>query len=114
MNARIEDQAELMGNVHGFAADIRVGTVVHADRQRNAMRLEIDFGPEIGLRNAHARLASRYDARLLTGRQLCAVVNVRGLGTSHDEVLVLGMHNRAGEMVLIRPDQSVADGGRLF
>ncbi|CAI9122158.1 tRNA-binding protein [Brytella acorum] len=114
MSARIEERAEVVENVHGFAADIRVGTVVHADRRMSAMRLQIDFGPGIGLRHAHARLASHYDARVLTGRQLCAVVNVRGLGTSRDEVLVLGMKNHAGEMVLIRPDQSVADGGRLF
>ena len=100
--------------------DIRVGTVVAAepypDARKPAIKLRIDFGPAIGLRQSSAQLTVHYTPEQLIGRQVCAVVNFapRQIGPFRSEVLTLGMPDADGGVVLIRPDQAVPDGGRLF
>ena len=100
--------------------DIRVGTIVAADpfpeARRPAYQLSIDFGPEIGVKRSSAQLTEHYRYDALVGRQVAAVVNFapKQIGRFMSEVLVLGFPDRAGAVVLIRPDHPVPDGGKLF
>ncbi len=100
--------------------DIRVGTVVAAEpfpeARHPAYRLHVDFGAEIGVKKTSAQLTAHYRPADLVGRQVAAVVNFppKQIGKSMSEVLVLGFPDEAGEVVLIRPDQRVPNGGRLF
>ena len=100
--------------------DIRVGTVTDAkpfpEARRAAIRLWIDFGPEIGVRQSSAQITVHYKPDQLIGRQVCAVVNLapRQVGPFTSEVLTLGLPDENGEVVLIRPDFELPDGGRLY
>ena len=100
--------------------DIRVGTVADAkpfpEARKPAIRLWIDFGPLIGIKQSSAQVTRHYTPDQLIGRQVCAVVNFppRQIGPFVSEVLTLGMPDSSGEVVLIRPDHKVPDGGRLF
>jgi tRNA-binding protein len=100
--------------------DIRVGTVIAAEplvgARKPAIRLEIDFGPEIGVKKSSAQITVHYRPEALVGRQVAAVVNFppRQVGKMMSEVLTLGFPDAAGEVVLIAPDRPVPNGGRLF
>jgi tRNA-binding protein len=100
--------------------DIRVGTVRAAQllegARKPAFRLEIDFGPEIGVKKSSAQLTVHYTVESLVGRQVAAVVNFppRQIGKFMSEVLTLGFPDGAGAVVLIVPDKPVRDGGKLF
>ena len=100
--------------------DIRVGTVIDAqpfpEARKPAIKLTIDFGPEIGVKKSSAQLTVHYKPDRLIGRQVCAVVNFppRQIGPFISEVLTLGMPDDEGAVVLIKPDFKVPDGGRLF
>jgi tRNA-binding protein len=100
--------------------DIRVGTVTDArpfpEARKPAIRLWIDFGPEIGIKQSSAQITVHYKADQLIGRQVCAVVNFppRQIGTFLSEVLTLGLPDENGEVVLVRPDFKLPDGGKLF
>ena len=100
--------------------DIRVGTVTDAqpfpEARKPAFKLWIDFGPGIGVKRSSAQVTTHYSPAALIGRQVCAVVNFapRQIGPFRSEVLTLGMPDADGGVGLIRPDQAVPDGGRLF
>jgi tRNA-binding protein len=100
--------------------DIRVGTVLAAEplvgARKPAMRLEIDFGPEIGIKKSSAQITVHYGPETLIGRQVAAVVNFppRQIGKMMSEVLTLGFPDANGEVVLIMPERTVPNGGRLF
>jgi len=100
--------------------DIRVGTVVAAEplsgARKPAIRLEIDFGPEIGVKKSSAQITRHYAPDALIGRQVAAVVNFppRQIGKMMSEVLTLGFPDANGEVVLIMPERPVPDGGRLY
>lgn len=100
--------------------DVRVGTVTavepYPEARRPAFKLEIDFGPAIGLRKSSAQLTAHYRAETLVGRQVAAVLNFppKQIGKFRSEVLVLGFPDAAGEVVLIGPERPVPNGGRLF
>tara|TARA_R100001224_G_scaffold76478_2_gene47311 strand:+ start:4653 stop:5024 length:372 start_codon:yes stop_codon:yes gene_type:complete len=100
--------------------DIRIGTVVAAhefpEARKPAYRLEIDFGPAIGVKKTSAQITANYAREELVGRQVAAVVNFppRQIGPVMSEVLTLGFADEAGEVVLFSPDKAVPDGSRLF
>ncbi len=106
--------------IEDFAAvDIRIGTVVAAERfpeaRKPALKLTIDFGAEIGCKRSSAQIAALYAPEALIGRQILAVVNLppRQIGPFMSEVLTLGVSNRDGDIVLVAPDGAVPNGGRL-
>ena len=110
-----------MINYEAFAAvDIRVGTVTRAEpypeARKPAIKLWVDFGAEIGEKRSSAQITAHYTADSLIGRQVLAVVNFppRQIGKVMSEVLVLGVPDAAGEVVLIGPGHDVPNGGKLF
>ena len=100
--------------------DIRVGTIVAAEpypeARRPAYKLQVDFGPEIGIKKTSAQLTVHYRLEELVGRQVAAVVNFppKQIGKFMSEILVLGFPDSAGNVVLIAPERAVPNGGKLF
>ena len=100
--------------------DIRVGRIIDVrpfpNARKPAYQLELDFGPEIGHKRSSAQLTQRYEADGLLGRQVLAVVNFppRQIANFFSEVLVLGVPDENGNVVLIEPRSEVPLGGRLF
>lgn len=100
--------------------DIRVGKVLRAEpypeARKPAIKLWIDFGPEIGERKTSAQLTVHYTPETLVGRTVMGVVNFppRQIGKFMSEVLVLGAPDADGEVVLLTPDQDVPVGGRMY
>ena len=100
--------------------DIRVGRITRAEpfpeARKPAIRLWIDFGPELGEKKSSAQITRYYTPDTLVGRQVLAVVNFppRQIGPMISEVLTLGVPDAEGEVMLIAPDQDVPVGGRLF
>ena len=102
-----------------FDIDIRVGTVVAAEPFTRAVkpsiRLEIDFGPELGIKRSSAQLTVHYTPESLVGRQVVAVTNIgsRNIAGFTSEVLVLGAMPAVHEVELLGIDQPVANGVRI-
>ena len=100
--------------------DMRVGTVIRAElypeARKPAIKVWVDFGTDIGERKTSAQLTRHYTPETLVGRQVAAVVNfpAKQIGKFMSEILVLGFPDVAGEVVLVTPDQSIPNGGRLF
>ena len=100
--------------------EIRVGTVVDAqpfpEARKPAIKLWVDFGGTLGVRKTSAQITKHYKPDRLIGRQVVAVVNFppRQIGPFMSEVLVLGVPDDTGDVVLLRPDLKVPDGGRMF
>ena len=99
--------------------DIRCGRVVEArpfpEARKPALRLRIDFGPEIGVRQSSAQITVHYRPEDLVGRLVMAVVNFppRQIGPMRSEVLVLGFTDETGAIRLAVPEGEVAPGARL-
>mgnify|MGYP005861355301 CR=1 FL=1 len=99
--------------------DLRVGTVADARQAEGtrspAIRLWVDFGPLIGVKQSSARITAHYAPDRLIGRQVVAAVNLppKRVGGFVSEVLVLGLPDAADGIVLLRPDFPVPNGGRV-
>ena len=110
-----------MATIEDFQqVDIRVGTIVDAqpfpEARKPAVQLWIDFGDQLGTRTSSAQITTHYKPDQLIGRQVCAIVNFppRQIGPFTSEVLTLGLPCENGEVVLLRPDFKVPDGGRVY
>ena len=99
--------------------DIRVGRVRRAEdypeARKPAIKMWIDFGPEIGERKTSAQVTAHYSLESLVGKQVMGVVNFppRQIGKFMSEVLVLGLTDESGGIVLLSPDQDVPLGERM-
>ncbi len=99
--------------------DIRVGTVVRAEpfpvARKPAIKLWIDFGPELGEKKTSAQITAHYTPEELQGRQVIAVTNFppRQIGPFMSEVLVLGLSDTNGDIVLLGPARSIPNGARM-
>lgn len=99
--------------------DIRVGTIVDAqpfpEARKPAFQLWIEFGGTLGVKRSSAQITAHYVCDKLIGRQVLAVVNLapRQVGPFLSEVLVLGVPDENGAVVLLKPDIHVPDGGKM-
>lgn len=99
--------------------DIRAGRILRAEpfpeARKPAIKMWIDFGPEIGERKTSAQVTAHYSPESLIGKQVMAVVNFppRQIGKFMSEVLVLGVSDAEGGIVLLAPDQDVPNGERM-
>ena len=100
--------------------DIRVGRITRAEpfpeARKPALKLWVDFGGDLGEKRSSAQITRHYQPEALIGRQVLAVVNFppRQIGKVLSEVLVLGVPDPEGEVVLVAPDAEVPLGGRLY
>ena len=100
--------------------DVRVGEVIDVEpfpeARKPAIKLEIDFGDSIGTRRTSAQITTHYQPEDLVGRQVVAVINFppKRIAGFKSEVLVLGVPQDDGEVVLLSPDHIVPLGGKMF
>ncbi|CAO3658625.1 unnamed protein product [Umbelopsis ramanniana] len=98
--------------------DLRVGRIIEVipfpEARKPAWKLKLDFGEEIGIKKSSAQITN-YTAEELVGTLIMAVVNFkpRQVGKFMSEVLVVGVPDSEGKVILVRPDQDVPIGGRL-
>ena len=99
--------------------DIRVGTITRAEpfpeARKPAIKLWVDFGPELGERKSSAQITVHYSPEDLVGRQVMAVVNFppRQIGPVRSEILVLGVSDADGAIILLAPDKPAPNGSRM-
>ena len=100
--------------------DIRVGTIVAAEpfpeARRLAYRLTIDFGESLGLKRSSAQITELYPLETLPGTQVVAVMDLgtKRIANFTSEVLVLGVTDSEGRIVLLRPQYPIANGERVY
>ena len=100
--------------------DIRIGTIVEAgpfpEARKPAYRLTVDFGPELGVKRSSAQITELYGPEELVGRQVLAVVNFppKRIAGFVSQVLVLGVDDGQGRVVLVAPERPVPNGRRLY
>jgi tRNA-binding protein len=100
--------------------DIRVGRVVEAEpfpeARKPSIKLTVDFGSEIGVKRSSAQLTAHYTSGTLLGKQVVAVLNfpAKRIAGFKSEVLVLGVPDAEGAVVLLAPDREVPPGARMF
>ena len=86
------------------------------EARRPAYKLEIDFGPDLGVKRSSAQITRHYRAAELVGRRVVAVVNFppKRIGPFQSEVLVTGFHDAEGRVVLAMPERAVPNGAKLL
>ena len=104
---------------HFLAVDIRAGTILRAEEfpeaRKPAIKLWIDFGPEIGEKKSSAQIIDHYDYDILVGKQVMGVVNFppRQIGPFMSEVLIRGFMDANGSVILAVPDKLTPNGSSL-
>ena len=104
---------------HFLSVDIRVGTVLRAEEfpeaRKPAVKLWVDFGPEIGEKKSSAQITDHYDCDILVGKQVMGVINFspRQIGPFMSEVLILGFMDTDGSVILAVPDKPAPNGSSL-
>ena len=99
--------------------DIRTGTITGVEEfpsaRKPAYKLQIDFGPELGVKRSSAQLTALYHMDELKGRQVIAVVNFtpKQIGTFFSECLVLGIYDANKDVVLLQPERGVPNGSKI-
>ena len=99
--------------------DIRVGRIVQADEfpqaRKPAYKLQIDFGPTIGLKHSSAQITKYYNPNELVGKLVLGVINFppRQIATFFSEVLTLGVIVGEGDICLVHPDRDVPLGSPI-
>ena len=102
--------------------DLRIGTVVSAEvfkeARKPAYKMQIDFGPDIGIRKSSAQITTHYTPEELVGKQVLCVVNFppKQIGPLMSEALTTGVEDEAGHIVLVTldPKAAVPNGKRLL
>jgi tRNA-binding protein len=100
--------------------DVRVGRVVEAEpfpeARKPSIKLAIDFGSEIGVKRSSAQITAHYTPETLLSKQVVAVVNfpAKRIAGFESEVLVLGVPDEEGAVILLAPDRGVPSGARMF
>lgn len=100
--------------------ELRVGRIIAAvpfpEARKPAYKLQVDFGPEIGIRRSSAQITALYASEELVGRLVVGVVNFprKQIGPFVSECLVTGFHDDAGDVALCVPDKAVPLGTRLL
>jgi tRNA-binding protein len=109
------------GTLDAFALlDVRAGTIVDVEAfpeaRKPAYKLTIDFGDDIGIKRSSSQITVHYKPEALLGTQIIGVVNFppKRVAGFLSEVLVLGLPDERGEVVLVRPDLAIANGARLY
>jgi tRNA-binding protein len=99
--------------------ELRVGTIIHAEIFKEALKpaikMQVDFGAEIGIKKSSAQITDHYDPQTLIGKQVTAVVNFpkKQIGPFMSECLVTGFTQPDGSIILAIPDQKAVNGSRL-
>ena len=99
--------------------DMRAGTIIAAEdfpeARRPAYKLQVDYGPAIGVRKCSAQITDRYRKAELVGKRVIGVVNFppKQIGPLRSECLVTGCYHPDGSVVLVSPDQDVPNGAKL-
>ncbi len=118
-HAAIESAVQQIQFDDFLKVDIRVGTIISAEEypeaRKPAYKLEIDFG-SLGKKRSSAQITQHYRKEELVGKQVIAVVNLppKQIGRFLSEVLVLGLPDTTGLVVLLEPKKEVPNGARLF
>jgi tRNA-binding protein len=100
--------------------DIRVGKILSAEQfpeaRKPAYKLSIDFGEEVGVKNSSAQITTNYVITDLIGREIVAVINFppKRIASFVSEVLVLGVADEQGAVVLLQPSGEIAPGSSIY
>src|SRR3954464_11314724 len=117
---RAEERSGSMTLADGFfATDIRLGTIVEAlpfpEAKKAAIKVRIDFGPDIGHKWSSAQITTYYTPADLVGRQIVAAMNLgpKRIAGFTSEVLVLGVMESPTAVILLAPDRPAPNGARI-
>ena len=99
--------------------DLRAGTVIKAEdfpeARQPAYKLQVDFGPDIGIRKSSAQITALYSKKELVGKRVLGVVNFppKQIGPFMSECLITGCYREDGSVVLVTPDKEVPNGAKF-